>query len=82
MRIWVTDPETHVRVETKINGYVDDGQLFDTSEESITECFKTLDMFENASGARVNKNKTFGLILVRGGIKLPIIRILNGQTLM
>ena len=56
-----TDPETHVRVETKINGYVDDGQLFVTSEGSITECFKTLDMFENASGARVNKNKTFGL---------------------
>ena len=36
-----TDPETHVRVETKINGYVDDGQLFVTSEGSITECFKT-----------------------------------------
>ncbi|MCG8113315.1 MAG: reverse transcriptase family protein, partial [Candidatus Thiodiazotropha taylori] len=49
------------RVETKINGYVDDGQLFVSTEESIIQCFKTLITYENASGAKVNKNKTFGL---------------------
>ena len=47
--------------EVKINGYVDDTQLFVSTEDSIVECFNLLKRFEHSSGAKVNKNKTYGI---------------------
>ena len=53
------NPETNRTPEVKINGYVDDTQ-FIVSYESVVECFCILKCYENASGAKVNKNKTIG----------------------
>ena len=39
-------PETGERKEAKINGYVDDSQLFISTEESINEWFKVLYCYE------------------------------------
>ena len=47
--------------EVKINGFADDTQLFNITEDSITECFKTLEKYEKASGAIIHKTKTTGL---------------------
>ena len=47
--------------EVKINGFADDTQMFNITEESITECFKTLEKYEKASGAIIHKTKTTGL---------------------
>ena len=55
------NPETNGTQEVKINGYVDDTQFFVLTEESVVESFCILKRYENASGAKVNKNKTFGL---------------------
>ena len=65
-------PETGEREEAKINGYVDDSQLFFSTEESINECFKVLNCYEKSSGARVNKTKTLGLYTGSWKNKTPI----------
>ena len=54
-------PETGEKEEAKINGYVDDSQLFVSTVESINECFKVFNCYELCSGAEVNKNKTLDL---------------------
>ena len=59
----LSDPEVQETSEAKINAYVDDSQFFVTTEGSIVECFKVLDSFEKASGAKVNKVKTYGLYI-------------------
>ena len=40
---------------------MDDTQLFVSTEDSIAECFNLLKRFEHSSGAKINKNKTYGL---------------------
>ena len=50
------NPESIGTPEVKINGYVDDTQFFVSTEESVVECFCILKRYENASGAKVNKN--------------------------
>ena len=67
----VNYPETQNKPEVKINGYVDDTQLFVSTEDSIVECFNTLKCFEHASGAKVNKNKTYGLYTGACRNKIP-----------
>ena len=67
----VNYPETQNKPEVKINGYVDDTQLFVSTEDSIVECFNTLKCFEHASGAKVNKNKTYGLYTGAWRNKIP-----------
>ena len=51
------------RDEVKLNAFVDDTQLFNLTEESITECFKTISKYEKASGASIHKHKTIGLYI-------------------
>ncbi|MEW8548721.1 MAG: reverse transcriptase family protein, partial [Candidatus Thiodiazotropha sp.] len=64
--------ETGEREEAKINGYVDDSQLFVSTEDSINECFKVLNCYEMSSGAKINKNKTFGLYTGAWKNKTPL----------
>ena len=47
--------------EVKINAYVDDAQLFNSTENSIKESFKLFERYENASGAKIHKTKTTAL---------------------
>ena len=67
----VNNHETQNPPEVKINGYVDDTQLFVSTEASLVECFNILKRFEKSSGAKVNKNKTFGLYTGAWKNKIP-----------
>ena len=58
-------------IETKLNMFADDTQLFNKSEESIEETFKTLKLYENASGAKMNMDKTVGMYLGKWRNKKP-----------
>ena len=42
-----------------------------STEDSVVECFRILKRYENASGGRVNKNKTFGLYTGTWENKVP-----------
>ena len=53
-----TEQDNKDEKEVKINVYVDDGQLSNTTEESIKESFRILKLYENTSGAKVHKTKT------------------------
>ena len=44
------------------NMFADDTQLINKTEESIEETFKTLEIYEKASGAKMNLEKTVGCI--------------------
>ena len=44
----------------KFNAYVDDSLIFSQTEDSVWETFKLTSKFENASGAKIHKNKTTG----------------------
>ena len=57
--------------EVKINAYVDDAQLFNSSENSIKESFKMLDRYENASRAKIHKTKTTALYIGPWKTKKP-----------
>jgi len=48
-------------LEHKISQYADDTSVSVTSTSSINELFKTLDEFEKATNAKINKDKTEGL---------------------
>ena len=65
------NPESNGTPEVKINGYVDDTQFFVSTEESVVECFCILKRYENASWAKVNKYKTFGLYAGAWKNKVP-----------
>jgi hypothetical protein len=43
--------------------FADDTQLINKTEESIEETFKTLEIYEKASGAKMNLEKTVGMYL-------------------
>jgi len=51
--------------------FADDTQLFNRDEESIEETFKVLNIYEKASGAKINLNKTVGMYLGRWKNKTP-----------
>ena len=57
--------------EAKTNAYVDDSQFFVSTEDSIVDCFRVFDSFEKSSGAKVNKNKTYGLYTGSWRNKIP-----------
>ena len=57
--------------EVKINAYVDDAQLFNSSENSIKESFKMLNRYKNASGAKIHKTKTTALYIGPWKTKKP-----------
>ena len=50
-------------VEAKISMFADDTQLFHSTEKSIFEAFKTLELYCKASGAKLNLHKTKGLYI-------------------
>ena len=50
-------------VEQKILQYADDTQIFLTNDTSITEVFRQLEYYEEATGAKVNIQKTEGLLM-------------------
>ena len=49
-------------IESKVNMFADDTQLINKTEESIEETFKTLEIYEKASGAKMNLEKQWGCI--------------------
>ncbi len=49
--------------QAKLNQYVDDTQLFAKNELSLPHIFDDLSIYENASGAKMNKEKTKGLFI-------------------
>jgi hypothetical protein len=49
--------------QAKLNQYVDDTQLFAKNELSLPHIFDDLSIYEKASGAKMNKEKTKGLFI-------------------
>ena len=66
-----TEHNNNEETEVKINAYVDDSQLFNSTENSIKESFKMFDMYENASGAKIHKTKTTALYIGPWKTKKP-----------
>jgi hypothetical protein len=58
-------------IETKVNMFADDTQLINKTEEYIEETFKTLEIYEKASGAKMNLEKTVGMYLGKWRNKNP-----------
>ena len=57
--------------EVKLNMFADDTQLFNKTEESIEKTFEILEIYEKASGSKINLNKTVGVYLGRWKNKQP-----------
>ena len=72
-----TDGQTFT---AKISAFADDTQLFHTTEESILEGFKILDIYCKASGAKLNLSKTKGLYLGSWKNKDPIFKKIKWVT--
>ena len=51
----------HSQAEVKLSQFADDTTLLLTDEQSITETFSTFDLYQRASGAKINKGKCKGL---------------------
>lgn len=51
--------------------FADDTQLFNKTEESIEKTFEILEIYEKASGSKINLNKTVGVYLGRWKNKQP-----------
>ena len=51
--------------------FADDTQLINKTEEYIEEAFKTLEIYEKASGAKKNLEKTVGMYLGKWRNKNP-----------
>ena len=49
------------QAEVKLSQFADDTTLLLTDEQSITETFSTFDLYQRASGAKINKGKCKGL---------------------
>ena len=58
-------------VSVKISMFADDTQIFHSTEASIIESFKTLQIYCKASGAQLNLHKTKGLYIGRWKNKTP-----------
>ena len=56
-------PDNEKLTEAKMVSYVDDAQVFNSTEQSIVECFSVIKQFENSSVAIVHKGKTTGLYI-------------------
>ena len=67
-------------IETKVNMFADDTQLINKTEESIEETFKTLEIYEKASGAKMNLVKTVGMYLGKWRNKNPRFKNIKWST--
>ena len=61
-----TYPDNDKPAEAKMVSYVDDVQVFNSTEQSIVECFSLIKQLEKSSGAIVHKGKTTGLYMYIG----------------
>ena len=63
--------------DTKLQGYADDTNLILADDQSIVEALKLVKLFETATGASLNINKTkiFGIGLWKGRSKWPIANV-------
>jgi hypothetical protein len=50
-------------MEAKLNMFADDNQVINKSEQSIEESFRIFNIYEKASGAKMNLDKTVGMHL-------------------
>lgn len=57
------DPDSNKNAEVKLISFVDDTQVFNSTDESICECFKTIKTHEKASGSIIHKDKTVGMYI-------------------
>ena len=55
----------------KLNQYVDDTQFFLKNDKSLPHLFKQLKLYETASGAKMNKEKTTALYIGKSKKKTP-----------
>jgi hypothetical protein len=67
-------------IESKVNTFTDDTQLINKTEESIEETFKTLGIYEKASGAKMNLEKTVGMYLGKWRNKNPRFKNIKWST--
>lgn len=63
--------------EVKLSQYADDTTLFLRDDQSVFESFKTLTLYEHASGAKINLEKCQGLW--SGSLKIRSTNLLNFQ---
>jgi hypothetical protein len=61
-----------MELEPKISMFADDTQLFNKDERSVEKSFDILSKYENASGSRINYDKTKAILLA-----LPAIETQN-----
>ena len=64
-------PNKDEKIECKINMFADDTQLFNKDEESIINSFNVLEIYEKASGAKINFSKTKGRFIGKSKGKTP-----------
>ena len=57
--------------------YADDTQLFNNTEQSIVETFSTLEIYEKASGSKMNLDKTEAIYIGKWKGKIPIYDKIN-----
>ena len=53
----------HTGREAKLNMFADDTQIINKTEKYIEESFRILNIYEKASGAKMNLDKTVGMYL-------------------
>ncbi len=58
--------------EIRITSYADDTQIYVKDEKSITETNKIMDIYSQASGAKINHEKTQGILLAKMTSNLDI----------
>ena len=61
--VGIKHPENNISEEAKLNQFVDDTQFFVKNEEYIPYVLEILTSYELASGAKINKEKTKGLLI-------------------
>ena len=64
----------HTGREAMLNMFADDSQVINKTEKSIGESFRILNIYEKASGAKMNLDKTVGMYLGKWRNKNPRFR--------
>ncbi len=54
-------------IEVKICSYADDMQCYVRDQNAINHCFKILELYGKASGAKINRDKTIGISMMKEG---------------
>ena len=63
--------------EAKINIYADDTQLFNSTEQYTVETFSTLEIYEKASGSKMNVDQTEAIYIRKWKGEIPIYDKIN-----